>query len=88
VQPDVTEDLEIVGFQEDEGRLKGTLGSLHIIRKGVEISVGGISDELRDFIWSHCEKLTGTCAEVKYQQLSPDNKLLFPRIVRLRPDKS
>lgn len=87
IKPEESEDLEIVSFNEGEGRLHGTLGSFVIVRKGVETSVSGLTDKQRDYIWTHRDELIGTIAEVKYQMLSPDKKLLFPRFVRLRPDK-
>lgn len=87
IKPEETEDLEIVGFNEGNGRLKGTLGSLDVTRKNVVTSVSGIPDAMRDFIWENRDSLMGTMVEVSYQMLSPDKKLLFPRFKRLRPDK-
>ena len=43
-------DLEIIGFEEGDGRLKGTLGKVIVDYKGNEVGVGsGYSDADREY---------------------------------------
>lgn len=87
LKPTVTEDLEIVGINEGCGRLEGTCGSITVERKKVLTNVSGISDKMRSYLWENKAEVIGMIAEVSYQVLSPDKKLLFPRFKQLREDK-
>jgi DNA ligase-1 len=87
-------DIEIVGFEEGDGKYKGTLGALVVDYKGNrEVGVGsGLSDSDRAFIWANRENLIGTIVEVEYTEETnnQNNDLVsmrFPRFLRLRPDK-
>jgi DNA ligase-1 len=86
-------DLRIVGFEEGEGKYKGTLGSIQVKYKGNLVKVGsGYKDEIRDFIWSNQNTLLGTIIEVQFHKESKNAKtgdasLRFPVFLRFRPDK-
>jgi len=65
--------------------------SLIIDHDGVETSVGsGLELSQRYEFYSLHQKggLVGRVAEVEYQEVTPDGKLLFPRFKRLRDDKT
>lgn len=84
-----TEDLEIVDFEEGEGKCAGTLGALVVNRNGVLIRVGsGLSDDDRSLIWSNPNLYLHKLVEVQYQEVTSDGSLRHPRFVRLRMDKS
>ena len=87
IKPTETEDLIITGYKEGKGKLKGTLGALIIDREGVEISVGGLTDAVRAKLWTVREELTGKLVEIKYDAVTPDGSLRFPRFIKMRPDK-
>ena len=84
-----TEDLEIVDFEEGEGKYGGMLGALVVNRNGVLVRVGsGLSDEDRETIWQNQNFYLHKFVEVQYQEITPDGSLRHPRFVRLRMDKS
>lgn len=87
IKPTTTEDLIIAGYKEGKGRLKGTLGALIVDREGVEISVGGLTDTIRAKLWAVREELIGKFVEIKYDAVTPDGSLRFPRFIKMRPDK-
>lgn len=63
-----TMDLEIVGFEEGEGRLAGTLGAILVRYKdGNVVKVGsGFSDEIRTLIWLEPSDFLGKIVEIQY----------------------
>lgn len=63
-----TLDLEVVGYEEGSGRLKGTLGALLVrYEDGNIVKVGsGFSDELRALIWLEPSDFVGKIVEVQY----------------------
>lgn len=89
-----TVDLKILGAEEGEGRLAGTLGTLVVDYKGNEVRVGsGFTDEDRASLWNERVNLPGRICEVKYKEVSSDKKtgaesLQFPVFVRMRNDKT
>ena len=86
-------DLIITGFEEGEGRLKGTLGRMNVNYKGKTVGVGsGYSDTDRQYIWNHKDELMGKIAEIKYFEESENAKtkevsLRFPVFKCLRNEK-
>jgi DNA ligase-1 len=68
-------DLEVVGFEEGEGRNAGVLGAIIVKNNkwdkypdGVRVNVGsGFSDADRKDIWENRTKFRGMIAEVRYQ---------------------
>ena len=84
-----TEDLEIIGFEEGEGKYEGKLGALIVNREGVEVRVGsGLSDEDRQMMWSNKDLYRHKLIEVQFQEITPDGSLRHPRYLNLRMDKS
>ena len=83
-------DLKIVGFEEGEGKLKGTLGRINVSYKGNTVGVGsGYSDTDRNYIWQHKDELMGRIAEIQYFEKSENAKtgeqsLRFPVFKTLR----
>jgi DNA ligase-1 len=70
-----TVDLRIIGFEEGDGRLKGTLGRMNVDYKGNICGVGsGFTDEDRTFIWNNRDSLLGRIAEIQYFEESSNAK--------------
>ena len=88
-------DLEIIGFEEGDGKYAGSLGALICASScgQVLVNVGtGISDADRANIWTRRGKLKGTIATIRYNELikgrdSDTYSLFLPRLVELRLDK-
>lgn len=89
-----TMDLPIIRVEEGSGKYAGTTGALIVDHKGNEVGVGtGLTDEQREWFWSHSGDVIGALAEIKYKEISSDKKtgaesLQFPVFVRLRTDKN
>ena len=87
-----TADCKIIGYEEGEGRLKGTLGSFVIDYKGNSVNVGsGYSDIQREEFWSNKDNYIGRILEVKYKEESKDKttglvSLQFPTFVCIREE--
>lgn len=88
-----TLDLEVIGFEEGEGRLAGTLGAILVRYKNNNIvKVGsGFSDDLRDQIWEYQTHYSGKIVEIQYfeETTNADGgiSLRFPVFKDFRPDK-
>ena len=88
-----TMDLEIVGFEEGEGRLAGTLGAILVRYKdGNVVKVGsGFSDEIRTLVWLEPSDFLGKIVEVQYFEETTNadggESLRFPIFKDFRPDK-
>jgi DNA ligase-1 len=89
-----TLDLEIVGFEEGEGRLAGTLGAILVRYKdGNIVKVGsGFSDRLRIEIWGSRDEWLGNICEIQYFEETTNadggKSLRFPVFKDYRPDKT
>ena len=87
-------DLEIVGFEEGEGRLAGKLGAVLVrYKNGNVVKVGsGFSDELREMIWDHQDETLGKIIEVQYFEETKNadggESLRFPIFKDFRSDKT
>lgn len=87
-------DLRIIGFEEGDGRLKGTLGRMNVEYKDRVVGVGsGFSDDDRKYIWKYKDSLIGKIAEIQYFEESSNAKtgevsLRFPVFKTLRTDKN
>lgn len=87
-----TADCKIIGYEEGDGRLKGTLGSFVIDYKGNSVNVGsGYSDIQREEFWNNRDNCIGRILEVKYKEESKDKttgltSLQFPTFVCIRED--
>lgn len=88
-----TLDLEVIGYEEGSGRLKGTLGAILVrYKNGNTVKVGsGFSDELRELIWAEPMDIIGKIVEVQYfeETTNADGgiSLRFPVFKDFRPDK-
>ena len=81
-------DLEVIRFEEGEGKYTGKLGAIVVKNKEVLVNVGsGFTDEERVMIWSDRSKFRGMVAEIRYQEETPDGSLRFPTFRGWRPDK-
>ena len=82
-------DLQIVGFEEGQGRLTGTLGRLNVEYKGNILGVGsGFTDEQREYFWSNREELINRVVSINYFEETQDKNgnvsLRFPVFKELR----
>lgn len=88
-----TLDLEIIDFEEGEGRLAGTLGAVLVRYKdGNIVKVGsGFSDQLRKEIWQNRHTHLGTICEIQYFEETTNadggKSLRFPIFKDFRHDK-
>ena len=81
-------DLEVVSFEEGEGKYSGLLGAIIVKNKDVLVNVGsGFSDDEREQIWKNRTKFRNQIAEIRYQEETPDGSLRFPTFRGWRPDK-
>jgi DNA ligase-1 len=89
-----TMDLEIIGFEEGEGRLAGKLGAILVRYKNDNVvKVGsGFSDDLRVTIWANQSDYLGNICEVQYFEETTNadggESLRFPIFKDFRPDKT
>ena len=89
-----TMDLEIIGFEEGEGRLAGKLGAVLVrYKNGNVVKVGsGFSDDLRVNIWANQSDYLGNICEVQYFEETTNadggESLRFPIFKDFRPDKT
>lgn len=89
-----TMDLEIIGFEEGEGRLAGKLGAVLVrYKNGNVVKVGsGFSDDLRVTIWANQSDYLGKIAEISYFEettnASGGTSLRFPIFKDVRYDKT
>lgn len=92
------DDFKIMGWEEGEGRLVGTLGKFYIQGeigdKLINCEVGsGFTDKQRKDFWKNKKKLLHTMAEIKYQNItdSPSKDgtwaLRFPVFLKLKEDR-
>jgi len=84
----------IIGFQEGEGRLKGTLGALEVKSQDGKVitKVSGFKDDVRKDIWNKREELLNSIVSIKYNGVSKSKgsdvySLMFAQFDDLRPDK-
>lgn len=89
-----TMDLEIIGFEEGEGRLAGKLGAVLVrYKNGNVVKVGsGFSDDLRVTIWANQSDYLGNICEIQYFEETTNadggESLRFPIFKDFRPDKT
>ena len=85
-----TMDLKIIGIEEGEGRLKGTMGRVNVEYKGGIVGVGsGFTDEERKDFFCNREKYIGRIMEVNYFEITTNEKdgmesLRFPTYNSIR----
>lgn len=84
-----SQDCKVVGIYEGEGKYEGMMGGFNVIQEnGLPCDVGsGFTDEDRTVIWNDPSCAVGRTAEIKYQELTPDNVMRFPVFLRWRNEK-
>lgn len=81
-------DVPILGFEQGTGKNSERLGALICDFKGVEVKVGGgLTDYIRDEIWSNQDSYKNRLIEVEYHEITPDKSLRHPRFIQFRDDK-
>ena len=85
-------DLRVIGFEEGDGKLKGTLGKIICNYKGFDLGVGsGFSEAMRYEVWNNQDKYLGKISEIQYfEQTNNDEgglSLRFPVFKQWRFDK-
>lgn len=94
LKPEVTGDFKVIGLTEGEGKDKGRLGAFIIEYKNNTVNVGsGLTDEIREQVWSNQEFYLNKLIEVTYFGETQDEKtqlysLRLPRFKRFRHDKN
>ena len=89
-KPNNTADLLIVGYECGTGKYSNVVSSLSVqdASKTIQTDVGtGLTDELREHLTKNEKTLIGKIVEVKYDSISKERSLRFPRIVSIRDDK-
>ena len=85
-----TADVEVIDIKE---HVRGNkVGSIVIDWKGYNVSVGGITDDLRKSWWENPNEIVGKLVEIKYFRETSDKNgklsLRFPNFERVRTDKT
>ena len=86
--------LRVIDVEEGTGRNKGRLGAIVCNYYDNTVNCGsGFSDEQRDYYWEHKDEIVGKIVDVKYKEVTTDNKsglrsLQFPVFLGTRFDKS
>lgn len=78
-------DIRINKIIEGNGKLKGMVGT-------IETDWGDVGSfkqdyEFRKWLWEHRKEYIGKIIQVSYREVSKENKLRFPVLVRIRDDK-
>jgi len=83
-------DLEVIGFEEGQGKYVNSLGRLNVEYKNNIIGVGsGFSDSMRDEIYNNQDKYIGRIAKIQYFEETTNSKddkvsLRFPIFIEWR----
>lgn len=86
--------LRVIDVEEGTGRNKERLGAIVCKYYNNTVNCGsGFSDEQRDYYWKHKDEIVGKIVDVKYKEVTTDNKtglrsLQFPVFLGTRFDKS
>ena len=84
-------DLRVVGIEEGDGKYSGTCGKLIVDYKGNPLGLSGMSDEERNYFWTHPHDIVGKIVLVKYKQETQDKtgkkSLQFATYKGIRTDK-
>ena len=85
-------DLRVIGFEEGDGKLKGTLGKIICNYKGFDLGVGsGFSEAMRNEVWNNQDKYLGKISEIQYFEETNNDEgglsLRFPVFKQWRFDK-
>ena len=85
-----SQDCEIIGVYEGQGKYVGSLGGLRLLQEDGVTNCdcgSGFSDQDREWIWDNSSSVIGRVAEIKYQELTDDGVMRFPIFLRYRGDK-
>ena len=83
-----TVDVKVIGVDKN-GNQPGEIAALIVDYKGKEVRVGsGLTKAQRQCFYNHPEDIIGEYIEIAYQEETPDGSLRFPRLLRIRLDKS
>jgi DNA ligase-1 len=77
-------------YQDNDSRREGTraVRALIVERNGVETHVGtGMTHDQRRLFCEHPELVVGKTVTVRYQRVTEDGRLIFPRLKGVRSDK-
>lgn len=81
-------DCVVLRVEAGTGKFSETCGNLVVDFNGVEVGVGsGLTDVLREQIWSDPNSFIGRIVEIRYQEITPDGSLRFPTLVHFRNDR-
>lgn len=78
-------DIRINKITEGNGKLKGMVGN-------IETDWGDVGSfkqdyQFRKWLWEHRKEYIGKIIQVSYREVTKDNKLRFPVLIRIREDK-
>jgi DNA ligase-1 len=84
-----TFDCEVIGVERGTGKNSNAVGALVVDFNGKRVNVGvGMSDEERTLWWKNLPLIVGMTVEVACQEVTPEGSMRFPRLMRIREDKS
>lgn len=91
IKPEETVDVEIIGYEEGEGKHAGRLGAWIVDYKGKACRVGGgYKDWERDEFWKNRNEMIGYIIEVKFMEETEDTgdgeggKMRHPNFKKIR----
>lgn len=88
VKPYTTEDLEVTGIYEGEGKHEGVAGGVVVNFNGVAVSCGsGFDDATRKAMAELPSDYIGKTAEIRYLEVTEDGSLRHPSFIRWREEK-
>ena len=89
IKPEEDITMEVIGYEEGEGRCRGMLGAFVCKYKGRRVNVGGkMSDDQRKLFWKERKSLIGRKIDVLVQARDSTADIIacFPRFARFRDD--
>lgn len=88
VKPYKTEDLEVTGIYDGEGKFEGMAGGVVINFNGVAVRCGsGFDDVTREAMAQSPSNYIGKVAEIRYLEVTEDGSLRHPSFLRWREEK-
>lgn len=88
VKPYKTEDLEVTGIYDGEGKYTGMAGGVVVDFNGVAVRCGsGFDDATREAMANAPNDYIGKVAEIRYLEVTEDGSLRHPSFLRWREEK-
>jgi ATP-dependent DNA ligase len=88
VKPYKTEDLEVTGIYDGEGKYTGMAGGVVVNFNGVAVRCGsGFDDATREAMAKAPNDYIGKVAEIRYLEVTEDGSLRHPSFLRWREEK-